>query len=245
MAEQRPRGRLRRARGPASGTQTLCSLGGHGQHVSVSPQRVNRLLCHSLLGIPDAAIQEQGEPFLKGPHRPRARDAIINESSPARNKQLVVRTTHLCTLNIFPPEQESPPPLPVSRGPPNPWGMSGDLWADTRSPPPQSRGVEGRDPCFPCPFRGFVGEASGTGREVLDSPIHQEATPDPVGGREGASHSPGRSTQHSHDLIKDVLTHDVTIGEQHLIHLAGRGLPDLGRTEHVSRRGRPVRTQAE
>lgn len=48
----------------------------------------------------------------------------------------------------------------------------------------------------------------------------------------GGSHSPGCVTEHSHDLVQNVRTHDIAVGEQHLVHLASCGLADLDRTVH-------------
>lgn len=41
-------------------------------------------------------------------------------------------------------------------------------------------------------------------------------------------HSPGRVTEHSHDLVQHVYGHHVGVGEHHLVDAARRGLPDLG-----------------
>lgn len=215
-AEQRPTGPLRRGTRVRPSTPS-CPLGGPGQPASANP-----------VSTPPRAAPFSAFPTRPRPHRKPARQ-LLSESSPQRDRLLVLRTARLGAQSAL-PQQEALPPLPVSRGPARSLGCQ---WG----PAGRHTGIKGWDPCTSCP--------SGTDKEVVDVPAHGEAAPSGAGRWEGALHSPGRGAQHSHDLIKDILSHDVTVGEQHLVHLASRGLPDLRGTERVTRGERPIRTQAE
>lgn len=88
-----------------------------------------------------------------------------------RNKP-VVRTTHLCTLNIFPPEQEAPPPRPVSRGPAQPLGYQRGPVGRHKVTTSSEQRRRGPGPLLSLSLQRVCGGGLGDRKGGLDIPKH-------------------------------------------------------------------------